>query len=290
MAALYPRKFLHTAFALLLMLGATGHAHASTLASLGAADQFGILGLENGTVIINSATSIVGDVGYSAGVVSTTNQKVDLFDGTAYVSSTANFSYTAATFVPTGGIQTGPAVDQLLAQANADALAAAAHFASLAATHSLGALGDNDDRTVTSVGDVNVVSLTSLNYKSDTLTLVGRPGHDDIFIFNVAGNFNFSQSTIELHDVLAYNVIFNFLNPASISINKDSSVFNGVILAPTGSVDYHNPATFDGAIIAKDINLHSDFNLTHTVIPEPSSLALLALGALTLIRRPRRAA
>ena len=73
-------------------------------------------------------------------------------------------------------------------------------------------------------------------------------------------------------------------------INKDASVFRGTILAPSGSVEYHNPATFEGAIIAKNIDLHSAFNVTHTsfdTIPEPSTslLFLMSLGGFFIIRR-----
>ena len=54
---------------------------------LGAASQFALLALNNGNMTINSATSITGNVGYSNGVTSTTNQKVSTFNGTAYLDS-----------------------------------------------------------------------------------------------------------------------------------------------------------------------------------------------------------
>ena len=261
---------------------------------LGAAEEFVILGLGgdlnvHGELIINSATSIIGRVGYGAYIDSTTNKKVDLFEGEALVHSKANFSYTPATFNPTGGILTGPAVDAKLDQATADALAASAMFAGMAATHTLPALGDDDSVTVVSTGAVNVISLPSLNYKSDTLTIESRPGFEDCFVFNVAGDFKFAQSNIVLTGTRPSYVLFNFLDPdASISIYKAESVFYGTILAPGSTVDveYHNPATFEGAIIAYNINLHSDFNIKHeSFVPEPSTLLLACVGGLAALKR-----
>ncbi len=274
------------------------HSRAASI-SLGQAADFVILGLENGTVTINSATSIIGNVGYSAGVVSTTNQKVDTFTGTVFVHSTATFSYTAATFVPSGGFMYGPgAVDTKLNQANIDALSASSMAAALAPTHVLPPLGDNDNVVINSLGAVNVVSLPSLDYKEDVMELVSRPGFTDTFIINVAGNFEMDASEIKLTGLSPGNVLFNFPNASTIDINKAENIFRGTILAPVGDVEYHNPATFTGAIIAKYIDVHSDFNISNDPfipppignIPEPATWVLVAMGILgALTRRQLRA-
>ena len=257
---------------------------------LGAASGFTVLGLNNGSVIINSATSITGDVGYSDGVVSGTNQKVDAFNGTARVHSAVDtFTPTLATFQPSGGIVTDPANDTLLNQANTDAAAASSFLAGLIPTQNLGNIGDDDSFSV----GAGVYTIGSFNFKEDTITLTGSA--TDEFIFNVSGSFDFANSEIVLQGgAIAANVIFNFLNNVDILIKKDGTVFNGTILALTGNVEYHNPATFNGRIIAKDINLHSDFNIngpsTTTVIPVPAALPLMAtaVAAFALIARRRR--
>jgi choice-of-anchor A domain-containing protein len=278
---------LPVAISLVCSIALTSNAAAVPL--LGEASNFAVLGLEGGSVIINSATSITGDVGYGINVTSKTNQKVDSFDGTAYVHSTATFNYTPATFTPTGGIITGGAADALLEQATADALAASTKLAAYTPTVTLGALGDNDSLVLNSTGDMNIFSLTSLDYKEDVLELVGRTGFDDYFVFNIDGSFDFSNSEIKLTGVSADHVIFNFLNASNIKVNKAGTSFAGTILAPLGSVDYHNPASFTGSIIAQNINLHSDFNITNPpqTVPEPSTLLLLMAGlvGLSLVKR-----
>jgi choice-of-anchor A domain-containing protein len=266
----------------------------AALIGLGEASTFALLGLEGGTVIVNSATSVNGDFGYGANVTSTTNQKIGddaPWTGGAYVHSTATFSYTAGNYLPSDGVTIGGAADARLEQANDDALAASAAYAALIPTHVLGVLGDNDNRNVVSTGAVNVVQITSLNYKTDTLTLTSRAGFADYFIINVLGNFAMDASTIALaNGTQAANVVFNFPNASTVDLNKAENVINGTFLAPIGSIEYHNPATFNGAIIALNINVHSDFNLNHDgfVIPEPASPTLLALGLLSMARSRSR--
>ena len=223
---------------------------------------FGLLGLENGTFTINSSRNLIANVGYSKAVTSNTNQKIDNFTGGAYVhSQVSSFVYTAATYQPTEGIfRNNAATDAILDQANANAIAASALYASYAPDVVLGNVTTN--RTITRVAINTVVQMTSLDYNSNILNLVGTAGADDGFIINVSGSFDFSQSEIRLTNVRPERVIFNFPNASAITINKAANIFNGTVLAPVGSVIYHNPAVFNGAIIAKNIAVHSDFNLT----------------------------
>lgn len=259
---------------------------AATPIDLGAAGGFTVLGLTDGEVIINSATSLSGTVGYGRNVVSNTNQKVDTFIGTVKKHSTASVTITEATFAPTGGVLEGSAIDAELDQANADAIAASAFYGAMAGT-SLGALGDGDNLDLTSTGGVNVYAIDSLDYKEDSITLAGGVG--DSFVFNIAGDFDFSSSSVILTGgLLAENVLFNFTDASAVKINKSDTNFVGTILATTGFVDYHNPASFTGRIIARDINLHSNFNISGTETdaatpaPAPGALSLLMAGLVGL--------
>lgn len=240
----------------------------NTQSCLGEAANYGILVLENGNLIINSATNISGDVGYSANVTSLDNKKAGNdgpFDGTAYVHSNINsFAYDNGNFLPSGGVvQNNPTEDARLDQANADALAAATFYSNFSPDIVLGNLQDNDNQTINRVGNLTVVEIASLDYKEDVLELVGQAGQNDAFIINVLGDFDFSGSEIRLTNVLPEQVVFNFPNASNILLNKASNIFNGTILAPTAVIEYHNPAIFNGAIIGSNINLHSDFNLHH---------------------------
>jgi parallel beta-helix repeat protein len=233
--------------------------------TLGEAATFGILGLNGGTVSINSATKIVGDVGYSKGVTSTINQKAEDFQGTALVhSQVASFAYTDKNYKPTGGIVRGGAADARLDRANADALVTSAQIAAMTANVNLGSINDSSRSVgaIDGVATTTVVAINSLNMNSDVLEFKGDA--QDYFLINVAGNFDFSQSEVRLTGgITANHILFNFANASTVVLNKDKNIWNGTILAPTGSVEYHNPATFNGAIVAKNITLHSYFNLTH---------------------------
>lgn len=285
------RKFLVGIMAIVLLFGLGSSAQALTL---GTAADFAILALYNvtngiGNETINSATSISGNFGVADNVTGTTNQKVTTWSsGAAYVHSGATFSYTTATFAPPGGVNIGGASNGIVNQASADAYAAAAAIAGLAATQSLPGT-DDANKTIVSNQLINVIDIAqvagkdySINMNSDTFTLQGRAGFTDYFIIRLAADFEFSQSTVSLINTDASHVLWFFDNDQDILINKSSTVFKGTILAPyldTNTLIYHNPASFEGAIISNNLDLHSDFNLTHAgFAPIPGSVLLLGSG------------
>jgi hypothetical protein len=249
-------KMFRVALSVLLTAVAAAACSNDVQTQLGSANTFALLALNNGSMIINSATSITGAVGYSAYVTSTTNQKVSSFNGTAYVASTATFIYMPATFQPTGGIITG--ADALLSAANVSVADAASCYAALGTGTSLGNVTTSS--VLNSGGAVNVYSIASLNLNGQTLTLNGAS--TDLFLFIVQGSFDWSQSQITLNGVSPNQVVWYFPNASDVTINKATTVFAGTILGPTASVTYHNPATFTGAIIANSIDVHSSFNIT----------------------------
>ncbi|QNN23765.1 hypothetical protein HED60_16305 [Planctomycetales bacterium ZRK34] len=263
---------------------------ASAAVVLGEAEDFVLLALDDGSMIINSATSITGNVGYSDGVTSGTNQKVTTFNGGVYIHSGASVTTTPATFDPSLGTTTGGAADTKLDQANVDALLAATSIAGLSADYTLGAVNDGDNPVINRTGAMTVVDITDLTNKTDTFEFVGDVSGNDQFIVRVSGALDWDGGVVTLTNVLPGNVIWYFPNASNVLIGKAETVFAGTILAPTGDVDYHNPATFNGRIIALDINVHSDFNITQPpstiIIPTPAALPaglmMIAMGALKL--------
>ncbi len=226
-----------------------------------------IFAFRNGTGIINSSTSITGDVCYARGVTSTTNQKAEDFFGTTIVhSQVAAFSYTDKNFFPTGGIETED-FDEALDDEEGRLMSLAASLAALPPTTVLPdplELSGGSTITVTGLtGGTTVVDLSGFNLNGATIRLSG----DSQFVFNfrkkdgTRGSFDFSDSKIELvNGAKTEKVFWNFVTAFDVMVNKDTNVFRGTILGPTSSVIYHNPADFDGMIAALDINLHSMFD------------------------------
>ncbi|MFY9342491.1 MAG: hypothetical protein WAT39_08370 [Planctomycetota bacterium] len=242
--------------------------------TLGAAANYALLGLANGNVTVNSGTSVVGDFGYSAGVTSTTNQKLGNdgpWTGTAYVHSLVAAFQAAANFLPSGGIVTNAAEDARLDQANADAIAASAWIAAEPPTVNLGNIVDQSVTigSVDGLRTLHIVEVASLLMNGDVLHLIGDEA--DVFAFNVLGDFRFSQSEVRLSGgVTAAHVLFNFPPGGNytrnVLVNKGATIFRGTMLAPDLNgfeLEYHNPASFTGAIVARRILVHSDFNLHH---------------------------
>ena len=222
--------------------------------TLGAASSFGVLSINGGHLILNSS-HLVGNVGLGPNGTSTL-QKTDItgqFIGDP--SAQVDLSKTAKDFLVSGGI-----TFESLSQAQADANAASASYAALAPTQSFGNL--TTSITITATQSTNVITIDSLAYNSKTLTFSGTA--DQLFVVNVAGGFTFADSKIVLTGgVTADHVIFNFPTAGpTIQLYKSTNVVNGTFLAPNRSLIYHNPASFTGALIAQNLNIHSNANLT----------------------------
>jgi hypothetical protein len=220
-------------------------------------------------VILNSS-HLVGNIGLGPQETSVFQKTNDTGVLDVDPTATPDLSNVGKDFTVSGGIVT---VD--LTQAGNDANTASAADAALTPTQTFGDI--TQSFTITGNGGVNVIALNSLNYNAQTLTLQGSA--NDVFIINVAGGFTFAQSQIVLTGgVTANQVLFNFPGSgAGVTLYKSSNVINGTFLAPERSIDYHNPASFNGAIIALNIDIHSNANLTGAaftlpIVAPPASL------------------
>ena len=228
-------------------LGASA-AHAAPFPTLGAA-AFTVLDINGGNLDINNANGITtnpGKVGIGPNV-SSTLQKATI-TGNVTVDPTDTYS-PSADFIVTGTTTT-----QSLVQAQTDANNASAAFDALTPTVTF--TGNHTTLApITGNGGVNVIDINGdLNLNGTTIDLHG--GANDIFVFNITGTLSYSNSQMILDSgITASHIIFNLVGTGlDNEINKASDVFDGTVLAsPFSSVRYHNPATFDGAIIAENI-------------------------------------
>jgi uncharacterized repeat protein (TIGR01451 family) len=229
---------------------------------LGRAGEFGIFVINGGELIMNSS-NVWGDVAIGPRVDAKALQKTNIRDGAFHFHSGTTRSVSEKDFLVQGGFQ-----PRDLAGAQADANTASSAFAAMTPTESLGDV--TRSVTLTGNGGLNVIGINSLTYKSRVLEL--RGGANDVFVINVAGHFEFAQSEIRLTGVTPGQVVFNFPTAGNtILLYKAENIIQGTFLAPQRDVNYHNPAVFNGAIVARGLNIHSMGNLRHvpTTFQEP---------------------
>ena len=240
----------------------------TTVPGLGAAAKFTMLALQGGYLQIHDNSELLGNVGYSAGTSNNECSKVGgsngPFVGTIYAATGVNInqSSTCLNPGPTGGVLQSAASTALLAQANTDANNAFAFYNSLPADVTLGTAGDVQNfNNSAGTDNIFVADITTVNVNGSPWTLTGHPDGDDIFVFRISGSFDWSHGVVVPVNVRPERILWLFTNPAGgqhVLLNKDDNVFLGTILSPYDTlIEYHNPATFHGAIIAYKIYIHS---------------------------------
>jgi len=144
-------------------------------------------------------------------------------------------------------------------------------------------------------GGTDVIDITgNVALNGNTLTFVAANASDK-FVVNVGGNFNFAQSIISMSGFSnADQLIFNITDSCSsvAEINKGTSVFSGILLAPECDIRVHNQLTFAGELFGENVTIDSAAKLKQPLpaVPEPGTLALLGTGLLGFAAVRRRLA
>jgi choice-of-anchor A domain-containing protein len=158
-------------------------------------------------------------------------------------------------------IVTGGLASQSLAAARNDALAASACFAGLAPTRTLNSM--TSSMTISGNGGLNVIKVGSVVLVKQVLTLSGGP--NDVFIFNVSGDFSLGSSQIKLvGGVTASQVLWNFPGTGTtVNVYKDVTSACGTFLVPFR--DYvQDVAALNGAVICGgNVRIHSGATVTY---------------------------
>ena len=205
--------------------------------------QWGLLGMggigsASSTSISMSGSSSVRGTVANTGVANAGNVNMSgstLINGILSLNTVGHLNKSGTSRVA-GGVLQNTATDEVLDQAEADALAASQSAASLPATitsiTSVTISNPSQNITITGGTGTNVLHITNLAISNGTLTLSAP--HGGSFIMNVIGSFALSGASriVLAGGLTAPDVLYNFVGSGgSVAMSGGASV-TGILLAP----------------------------------------------------------
>lgn len=264
---------------------------AATIPNLGAAANFGVLGLNNAHYTIQASTTINGNIGIASG--GSVEVHAGTVKGVAFEAASGQITNTGTI---TGGISIDPTQ---MSAANSGANSAFSTAVAATTTQTFGAI--TSSTTITGNGGFNVVNISSVNLTAGAITLNGTA--NDVFVLRISGNLTMSGASSILlgANVKPENVLIVFTGTGqtiNIGVGGTSQI-NGTLLAPSPSTNWQLASgLFNGEIItgtpASGGGVFPNFNnITLNAhgfrpIPEPSSIVLAGIATLGLVGFTRR--
>lgn len=225
------------------------------------------------------------------GLVSGSELKLEddgVINGNIFLASGAS---TDLDGVLNGSIITGAAVNSSLSSA-------ANMFSSLQTkldglTVNGGTFSGDGSKVHNAVADVTVIRYDGgMKLEGETITLNGNASFANIFVFKTDDFETKDGTNVILNGVSASNIIW-YSDDNKLTINHDKgdssgpNSFSGILFAPEAKAKVGGGGIFNGAVYAEEIDIGSGARFT-SVVPEPSSTALLGLGAVGFILRRKR--
>jgi hypothetical protein len=267
------RLAITSVFFALLLFGA-GATDASPI-SLGNAAQFAALSLDG--LLQNASGTITGPAGVASSGFSWTGNSS--FTSALYVNTGSTITLNGAT---PSSINQNAATNAFLSQAITDARNASAQASAATPTQTF----PTNPGTITQTAVGNYVYNIGTMLNNQVLTVSAPAGSTVIVnLDTIAAILPDSALTLNIAGGLtANNVIWNiskatFLNQAG---NKQVT---GILLAPLATVAISGGATVTGQVIAMAVTTNGGGTIIFSgpVVPEPSTLSLVAIGAAALL-------
>jgi hypothetical protein len=219
-----------------------------------------------------------GNVAVGSGTATFTSPFTE--NGHIYVGAGVTYN---SNITPTGGESSDPT---LVSDAVSAAQSAQSTFNGLAATQTVGTLGNNSTINSTASNGFNVIDASAVSVTNGCITLNGAPG--SVFIVNIPGDFNVSNGGVALTGgVVPGDVVFNI--GGSLTITGGGACgerFSGFYLVG-GSATVHDD-TLTGELIADGITDTSGFTVVSVPIGAIGGVVFAVLAAIVLVWMQRR--